>query len=658
MRKLAKNDEVVITQANISMRKASELMLRKSEERFRSLFERTSDGLVFLNESGVIENFNPSFLSLTGYNGEELTGRPAIEFIPKEDIADFEVRSEKRAKGESENYEARIIDKKGRVIEIEVSAVPQYNEDGQFFGTLSMIRDISRRKAKEREERAQYLSHEVFNKLLQIEIRNTELKCILAQSLDLISELPFFGDRAGIAFFYWDRKGGRIEFSKGCDLSSIHKCFLQEKGVCLCRSALDKNELLLDGRINKELSCFWGDMATRNCPIIPILTGGRVRGFFAIQNVILAEIERELLNNVAGILGKTLWEKEIQEKIQESEMRLLGIINNSSEITVILDCEGIVKFVSPAIVQILGYEMNDVLGTCVFDYFHKDDKEKATTAFQKRLHLGGIGEYETYRLKTKKGHYKYLRTITSNNIETQGIEGFIVNAHDITFLKQAERDKHLTIIRTEESERRRISRDLHDGVGQSVAASTMYFNTLDFFAKEQLSKEAYEIFKTGKKIINRAAQEVRIVSHNIMPPSLKHFGFVETLRELITDYQTLSDSKFDVQFVENFGGYRLDQDLELTLYRVMQELLNNAFKHSKAKTISVDIQLESGDLFIRVVDNGIGFSLDDMKSRKDTGIGMISVYQRVEAIGGELTIDSKKGDGTSIILKLNNPTIV
>lgn len=658
MRKLAKNDEVVITQANITMRKSSELMLRKSEERFRSLFERSSDGLVFLNNSGIIENCNRSFHELIGYSSEELIGKLALELIPQEDYKDFDSRLKKRAAGQTENYEARIIQKNGRVLEIEVNAVPQYDDNGEYYGTLSMIRDISKRKAKEREERTQLLAHEVIGKILQIEIRNTELRCILAKSLELVSELPFFGDQFGVVLCYWDRKGCRIEFSKGYDISRIHECSMKYTGECICRNALNDNDLVIEGRINKKYSDFWTNANASNCPVIPISSGGRIRGFLAFQQIEFLEIERELMHTVVGILGKTLWEKEIQEKIQESEMRLLGIINNSSEITVILDCEGIVKFVSPAIVRILGYEMNDVLGTCVFDYFHKDDKEKAITAFQKRLNLGGIGEYETYRLKTKKGQYKYLRTITSNNIETQGIEGFIVNAHDITFLKQAERDKHLTIIRTEESERRRISRDLHDGVGQSVAASTMYFNTLDFFAKEQLSKEAYEIFKTGKKIINRAAQEVRIVSHNIMPPSLKHFGFVETLRELITDYQSLSDSKFDVQFVENFGGYRLDQDLELTLYRLMQELLNNTFKHSQAKTISVDIQLDSGDLFIRVVDNGICFNLDDMKSRKDTGIGMISVYQRVEAIGGELTINSVKGDGTSIILKLSNPTIV
>lgn len=175
----------------------------------------------------------------------------------------------------------------------------------------------------------------------------------------------------------------------------------------------------------------------------------------------------------------------------------------------------------------------------------------------------------------------------------------------------------------------------------------MFMNTLSSYVEEEFDDEAKEIFKSGKLLVEKAAKETRIVSHNIMPRSLNIFGLEESLNQLLNNYQTIN-TDLEVILDSNLGGFRFREEKALTIFRTLQESINNSIKHSKSNKLNCKLNLMGKRLLVSVIDEGVGFDLEKVKSNKDAGIGLLSLRHRIEMIGGELDIDTKIGVGTSI----------
>lgn len=348
---------------------------------------------------------------------------------------------------------------------------------------------------------------------------------------------------------------------------------------------------------------------------------------------------------------KEINQKQIaEEKIKFSEERYRSLIENSSEITCVINKKGIIKYISPSIKHILGYEEAELLGTAFFDFYHPDDKQEALKTFKIVIKKEyGVTRYGIYRFITSYEKYRYLRLMITDHLETHSIKGFIINAQDITELVESEKEKQIAIIKTEETERQRISNDLHDGLGQTIAAANMCINTLESYAKKELSEEALKIFEIAKKLINESAKETRLVSHNIMPRSLREFGLYSCIDSILKNYKEFyKDISFKVE--SNITTMRFKNEVELSIFRVAQESINNALKHSKATHIKVTLNMINGNLIMIVEDNGIGFS---NKNSKNKGMGLMSIKQRIEAIEGKVSIKSVTGKGTTISIAID-----
>ena len=207
------------------------------------------------------------------------------------------------------------------------------------------------------------------------------------------------------------------------------------------------------------------------------------------------------------------------------------------------------------------------------------------------------------------------------------------------------------IIKTEEAERQRISHDLHDGLGQTIAAANMFMNTMESMAEEYFDNRSMKIFITGKELIQKAARETRLVSHNIMPRSLKQFGLEKTISQLLNNYETINKD-LSISFNSNLNNNRFNGEKELTLFRAIQESVNNAIKHSGSNKIKCNLKKVEDTLNIEVNDYGIGFDIDKIK-KDNTGIGLVSLSQRVKMIGGKLEINSVLGKGTTVKIVVN-----
>ncbi len=199
------------------------------------------------------------------------------------------------------------------------------------------------------------------------------------------------------------------------------------------------------------------------------------------------------------------------------------------------------------------------------------------------------------------------------------------------------------VIDAQEQERKRVAQDLHDGLGQLLSTARLNVSALED-SLDPDDSESDKIWLNALSLIDESVQEVRNVSHNMMPSALIRLGLVAALREQVAKINRAG--KIAVTLDVEGMDTRLDEAVEITLYRVVQEVMNNAIKHSNAKEIVVRIARANGKLEVSIKDDGTGLDLQLIK--RSTGIGWKNIYSRVELINGVIDMNSSPGAGTNI----------
>jgi signal transduction histidine kinase len=219
--------------------------------------------------------------------------------------------------------------------------------------------------------------------------------------------------------------------------------------------------------------------------------------------------------------------------------------------------------------------------------------------------------------------------------------------------KQTEEDRRQLAERLEEArenERRVISRHLHDEVAQQLAVASIKLSRLEKKILEKLPEEASIIsdLVVTQELILKNQRSLRQIAHTLHPGVLEHFGLVEAVRRFVEGGRNLADEQNTIIVFEHQAEFpRLDLAVETGMYRIAQEAVNNAFRHANAELITLKVGTDKDKAFLIVEDNGRGFNPE--KSRKN-GIGLESMRERAEIIGGKLKIESKRGRGTTITL--------
>lgn len=204
---------------------------------------------------------------------------------------------------------------------------------------------------------------------------------------------------------------------------------------------------------------------------------------------------------------------------------------------------------------------------------------------------------------------------------------------------------HATIL-TQENERKRIAQDLHDDISSKLNVIHLNSNLL---LDGGLSKKEYsDVNKSIIDITNRTLQSARKIAHDLLPPILNKFGLESAIEELVDDFNT--SKKIVISYQLEYPKYHLDKTLELHLFRILQELINNSIRHGKAKNINLVLKINNSKLHLSYSDNGIGFDLKRTQLQK--GLGMKNIESRVELLNGTLKIDSKINSGTTFTINI------
>ncbi|MEG0381205.1 MAG: histidine kinase, partial [Kurthia sp.] len=212
----------------------------------------------------------------------------------------------------------------------------------------------------------------------------------------------------------------------------------------------------------------------------------------------------------------------------------------------------------------------------------------------------------------------------------------------------------IRIIAAQEEERKRLSREIHDGPAQMMANVLMRSNLIDRTYREKGVDAALQELSDLKVNVRNALYEVRRIIYDLRPMALDDLGIVPTLKKYLSTVMEYNP-EVDIQFVSYNNEHRISSNYEVSIFRLVQESVNNALKHAKPRVITAKLEWLRNHINIVVKDDGSGFNMEDVK---EDSFGILGMKERIELLKGTIEINSSVGNGTVVIFKVPYPNNV
>lgn len=218
---------------------------------------------------------------------------------------------------------------------------------------------------------------------------------------------------------------------------------------------------------------------------------------------------------------------------------------------------------------------------------------------------------------------------------------------------QAKQDFGLRIIEAQEEERKRVSREIHDDSAQMLANVMMRSELIERIFRDRGTEDGFQEIRNLRQNVRNALYEVRRIIYDLRPMALDDLGLIPTLRKyLYTTEEYNGKVKIHFQCIGDTENQRLAPQFEVALFRLAQEAVTNALKHSESEEITVKVEVTADFVVLIIKDNGKGFDIKDAKQKKNKSFGLLGMKERVDLLEGTITIDSKIGLGTFIMIKV------
>jgi PAS domain S-box-containing protein len=385
-----------------------------------------------------------------------------------------------------------------------------------------------------------------------------------------------------------------------------------------------------------------------------------------------------------------------ESRLQESEERLRLILDSVMDHAIITQtAEGIVTGWNPGAVNTFGYQPDEIIGQPIDVLFTPEDR--AAGVPQDEMNTArSVGRAEDERWHMRKDGSRFYASGVLSPLRGGPNTGFVKVARDLTAKQKAEeelrrareelevrvreRTRELNesnkalrqevaervkseearvgllrrIVTTQEDERGRIARDLHDQLGQRLTALRLKIASLRSVCGE--NEELHKRVENLEAIGARLDAEVSFLAWELRPRALDDLGLATAVENFVTEWS----NHFDIPAEFHSTGLteqRFEPEIETNLYRITQEALNNVFKHAKATNASVILERRGDEVILVVEDNGKGFEADArgsnmLDSHTGRGLGLVGMSERAAIVGGSLEIESSEGSGTTVFVRV------
>lgn len=591
---------------------------KKAEELLQyqaGLLETISDAVLSTDENFVLKSWNRAAEAIFGYKEEEVIGRTTADVL-QTIVINGDVKDARLTIANKGAWEGEVVQytKSGKPVNILASVQARYDEDGEFVGTATVSRNITEIK-------------KVQDKLAHEQKR-------FEYAASVVSDAIWDADpNEGTV---WWSEGFKTNF--GYDIPPIEKGGYvwenaihpddRERVLTLMKAAEDGNGISW----SEEYRFFRAD--------------GTV-AYVLDQSFIMRDEEGNILR-IIGSMNDITSDKVAKEELQRSEEHYRLLYEESPIPMWIYDPETF-RFESAnnAAVRKYGYTEDEFQKMLVFDLHPESDQETIRKEAKENLkhHQTGFDEWTQI---TKSGEH-IIAEISGTYIYDGDDQKRLLIANDITQQRMAEKQALSAMVEGEERERARVANELHDGLGQYLSAANMNLKTV-YEDIPEISDKLRKPFEDGLSMLNHAIVETRSISQNLLPKSIQDYGLELAVASLVNDVKKIEGMQFTLQ--QYYKGDEIPQNIQVNLFRIVQESLNNAVRHSKAKTIHLQLIRSENNFIYTIEDNGTGFKTD---KKKKSGLGLQSMKTRVAAMAGYIDIDSKIDKGTmiSVIIPLN-----
>ena len=415
-------------------------------------------------------------------------------------------------------------------------------------------------------------------------------------------------------------------------------------------------------------------------PVVPEVLRAKVRIFAELHRKkqqlerLNSELEQRVAERTREIEQKALVLERVNADLAQKNQELDAIVQTAPDIIFSRQPDGGREYISSRFYEYTGAPANSAIGFGWLEYVHPDDKQESMAHWMRCVQSGEMYESE-YRLLGADGKYRWfraravpLRDQVGNILKWYGTCSDI---HDSKMLEQSIRENAVELERLVENrtaelrrlssrlltmqdeERRRIAREIHDGLGQELAAAKMI---MDGILAKDTTPGMHKAATEASQLVDRAIQQVRTISHLLHPPLLDEVGLVSALRWFIEGLTERSGIKIQLEVVPMHLG-RLKPDVETAIFRIVQEAVTNMFRHSGAHNGKVSVIEKESSIFVTVSDDGKGIEKEVVQLRPDSvGIGISGMRQRVNELGGSLRLaNANPGTIVQVVIPARRP---
>jgi PAS domain S-box-containing protein len=587
--------------------------LVENEKKYRLLVNTAPIGIV-VTQDRLLKMVNPRVLSMSGYSEQELTSGSFIEIVHPDDRAMVMASHERRLNGEEvpDTYVMRVITKDGETKWIENKGI-SLTWQGRP-ATLNFLFDVTER-------------HLAADALFDSEAQK---RTILDATTDLICHIDYEMN------LIWVNKAVLQEFNVLMEHiigQSCYRIFYHRNTICDdCPSLKARQTRQVESAVmntgEKPNERYWDVFSA---PLMDEYE--KISGFIQISRDITAQ-------------------RRAEQALRESEVRFRHIIENAPFGYYRVGKDGLWQYVNPEWEKMHGYSSDEIIGKR-FE-FNKPLESKSHASEMLCKGLSGEtfkGEF-LRRLKDGAiGYHAYSIQPVYENDEVVAIEGFV---SDITQHKEAEEKIHKLshlLIQAQENERHLISCELHDSIAQNLSVLKINCDLI-YNDPSMTSPALQEKLAAFSSLLTQTITTVRNLAYDLRLPGLDEMGLVKALE--IYCEEASENGKLNVDFQSaGMSVIELNRNMEIHIYRLIQEGLSNIRKHADADHATIRLLGSSPNVILRIEDNGRGFDVkaQELISAATKRMGILSMQERVNLLQGQMTIQSQPMNGTKIFIK-------
>jgi two-component system, LuxR family, sensor kinase FixL len=597
----------MLTLTDTTRQHKTEQDLRESHSLFHRIVEGTGDAVFIYDTLGHFLMHNAAFVELIPNQRGKLVGKSIEEVFPPNLSQTMRSHNEVvLGTGRTVGYEI-VLEHPGGNRTLLIQKGLYRNHRGQVVGIIGISRDITERKlAEEKLERSEH--H--FRALIE---KSNDTIGIISEQGDVIYVSPQVERMFGFDTGHWI--GANIFFWIHPDEEKMVREHLEQTRSHPGNSVTTEMRLLC-----KDGSWRWVEATASNHLDDP-----------GVQAIIV---------NIRDISERKQTEQDLQ--------RFQAIVESSIDAIFSTDPTGVITSWNPAARHIFGYTEQEMLGGNVTQLIPRD-RVKENRGFTATVLKGkAVHDVETVRVAKDGRRIDVSLTLSPIYNSTERISGIAAILRDITDRRRLEKE----VLEISDFEKQRIGQDLHDDLCQHLVGVAMLCSILERDLRQYGLKQAEDAAQI-KTMVNTAIDQARSLARGLSPLDFSHGGLIAGLQALVTNTERIF--RIPCEFVCHAPVQLQNHEVATHLFRITQEAVHNAVKHSKGTKVVVLVEQHEADLVITVDDNGVGIPDAPKPSTNGSGLGMHTMRYRARVIGAMLCTAHKPEGGSKVICRFRLP---